>query len=220
MNIKINYFIYLDPNNWRTIFEEQMGALYNLQLYHTATQIYVSAVCDSTEPYLQLLQLIYIKYPKIIFGNFELGHHAGEFYGFKTLYDIADNDDNTILLHFHSKGISSGYDKTRLLMFEHTIKNYQTYIDAFTNNKEIQIAGAIINPAGFVYFTFFWVRGSYVKKYCKLPKFSLDRYIWELYTVSEYSQENKNITYSPYNYIANTADEAIHCHELLDNLGK
>lgn len=222
MKLKVNYFIFLKPDAWEPVFEEQIGGLYKLQLYNDAIQIIVSAVSDFPEEYHKVLNLIYTKYPKIVFGNFELGHHAGEYYGFKTLYDIAEDNEDTIILHYHSKGICSGYDETRSLMFKHTIENYKTYVNAFENNKNIQLAGAIINPEGFTYFTFFWVRSSYLKRYCIVPKFTLDRFYWEIYTATDYSKQQKEsgnvIIYSPYNFIANTADEAIMYHEELKSM--
>jgi len=197
MKIKIVYFAYLIPNKWETIVEEQLSQLKESSLYNEADEIFMSVIADDIE-LNNLILFLKNKYPKITIINV-FKDNVYEFPGIKTLYEIAQNDDDTdtVLLCFHSKGMMSNQHATRNCLFKYTIENYKQYIDEFDNNKLLEVAGAIPHIAGFIYFNFFWCRSSYVKNYCSEPIVSENRYIWEIWIGSQYSRKYKVITYSP-----------------------
>jgi len=102
-----------------------------------------------------LKQLIKSDYPKIEIAN-HFYENVYEYVGIKNVYDISsEQEDNTIILYFHSKGMTSYQDDDRRKLFNKTISNYKDAIEAFENDKEIDIVCAIPNHNGFAYYNFF-----------------------------------------------------------------
>ena len=197
LTTKIVYFAYLVPNRWHWIVKEQLDALKNLDLYEMAANIYFNVISDDVE-LEQLKQLLKTDYPKIEIAN-HFYENVYEYAGIKNVYDISsEQEDNTIILYFHSKGMKSYEDDDRRKLFSKTISNYTDAIEAFQNDKEIDIVCAIPNHNGFAYYNFFWIRSSYVKKWLPEPVISDDRFMWEIYIGKNYSRKEKVITYSPF----------------------
>jgi hypothetical protein len=195
MNIKIVYFANLIPNTWEPIITEQLDSLKKLELYNKASNIYMSVISNDRE-LIKLKELINIKYKKIELKNIFKENYY-EYPGIKTLYQIAQDDDDEIILYFHSKGITSNQHENRKYLFSHTIENYNLYLQEFKRNKELEVAGIFPNVDGFCYFNFFWTRSSYVRNYCSKPEISENRYIWEVWIGTEFSRKKEVITFSP-----------------------
>jgi hypothetical protein len=111
--------------------------------------------------------------------------------------------------------MTSNQDEIRIKLFNHTIKNYNIYIDEFINNPELEVAGMIPNNSGFIFYNFFWARASYIHNYCSKPEntpeyIKDERYTWEMWLGKDYcNKKEKVITYSPiikYNSIYNNED--------------
>lgn len=199
MNIKIVYFACLIPCIWQLIVEEQLDALIELPLYKMIKEMYISVIIFDKNDYQELLNVIS---KKDVLNKIKLGvisyENTFEYPGIKTLYDISDYDDNTIILYFHSKGMTSKLPIIRKKLFDYTILNYQEYIDEFSKDKELDIAGFIPDQSGFIYFNFFWVRSNYIRSWCPYPKPDTNRFIWEVWTGKEYSTIPRKIkTWSP-----------------------
>ena len=217
MKIKIVYFAYLIPDKWYSIIDEQMNSLKNCGLYDDAIDIIISVVSDDNE-LPKLKKLLQEKYDKIIIKNI-FKDNVYEYPGLKTIYQIAEDEDDIILLYFHSKGITSNQHETRRYLFKHTIENYKEIINEFIKNKNLDIACAIPHINGFAYFNFFWARSSYIRNYCSKPEISTNRYIWEVWVGNEFSRKKKIITYSPiikYDQVTST-DEVWNIHNKMVN---
>ena len=195
MNIKIVYFANLIPNTWESIITEQLESLKKLELYNKASNIYMSVISNDRE-LIKLKELINSKYKKIELKNIFKENYY-EYPGIKTLYQIAQDDDDEIILYFHSKGITSNQHENRKYLFNHTIENYNLYLQEFKRNKELEVGGIFPNVDGFCYFNFFWTRSSYVRNYCSRPEISENRYIWEVWIGTEFSRKKEVITFSP-----------------------
>ena len=195
INIKIVYFANLIPNSWESIIIEQLDSLKKLELYNKASNIYMSVISNDRE-LIKLKELINSKYKKIELKNIYKENYY-EYPGIKTLYQIAQDDDDEIILYFHSKGITSNQHENRKYLFNHTIENYNLYLQEFKRNKELEVAGIFPNVDGFCYFNFFWTRSSYVRNYCSRPEISENRYIWEVWVGTEFSRKKEVITFSP-----------------------
>jgi hypothetical protein len=212
MKTKIVYFAYLMKDKWEPIVEEQLSSLKKLKLYDEAINIYMSVISDDEQ--LEKLR-IFLKdnYPKVeINGIYK--DNVYEYAGIKTLYKIAEDEDDIALLYFHSKGMTSNQHETRQYLFKYTIENYENYLNEFDNNSKLEVAGAIPHIHGFIYFNFFWVRSSYVRNWCSRPEVSDNRYIWEVWVGSEFSRKKEIITYSSiikYDQVTNT-DEVWNIH--------
>ena len=195
LNVKIVYFANLIPNSWEPIIIEQLDSLKKLELYNKASNIYMSVISNDRE-LIKLKELINSKYKKIQLKNIFKENYY-EYPGIKTLYQIAQDDDDEIILYFHSKGITSNQHENRKYLFNHTIENYNLYLQEFKRNKELEVAGIFPNVDGFCYFNFFWTRSSYIRNYCSRPEISENRYIWEVWIGTEFSRKKEIITFSP-----------------------
>jgi hypothetical protein len=195
MKIKIVYFAYLIPDKWLPIVEEQLDSLKSLELYNESSNIYMTVISDDNQ-LTTLKELLANKYSKVEIKNV-FQDNVYEYPGLKTIYQIAEDDDDTLLIYFHSKGMTSNQHETRQYLFKYTFENYKDYLKEFENNKHLEVAGAIPHENGFIFFNFFWARSSYVRNYCEKPIVSDNRYIWEVWIGSEFSRKKEIITYSP-----------------------
>ena len=197
--IKIVYFAFLAPNVWLSVVTEQLNALKSLDLYEEAANIYFSVISNDNE--LELLKaLLKTQYPKVEIIN-HFYENVYEYPGIKAVYDISnETEDNTLILYFHSKGMTSHQHGHRRRLFDITIQNYKEAIEEFEKNNEIDVICALPHYHGFAYFNFFWVKSSYVKKWVPEPTVSDNRFVWEVWIGNgerRFSKKEKIITYSP-----------------------
>jgi len=201
MKIKIVYFTFLVPNKWLDIVLEQLNMLKSLDLYNIA-DIYMSVISLSNNELIVLKKLIHHNFNKIKLINIYY-RNIYEYPGIKTVYELSENDDNTLILYFHSKGMISNQHVTRKTLFNHTIKNYNIYINEFINNPKLEVACMVPCLNGFAYYNFFWARSSYIYNYCSKPEntkeyMKNDRFTWEMWLGNHYcNKKEKIITYSP-----------------------
>ena len=118
MKIKIVYFAYLIPDKWLPIIEEQLDSLKNLELYNESSNIYMTVISDDNE-LATLKELLANKYSKVEIKNV-FHDNVYEYPGLKTIYQIAEDDDDTLLIYFHSKGMTSNQHETRQYLFKYT----------------------------------------------------------------------------------------------------
>ena len=197
--IKIVYFAYLIPNVWKPIIEEQLTALANTNLYDLAEEIFITVNIVQTEDLVQLIELLKERWPKVKLGYVSYRNDY-EYLGIFHLHVLSQEySRDCILLYFHSKGMTSNLPKIRQNLFKYTIENYQEYVNAFSTNPELDIAGAVPHKDGFIFFNFFWIRSNYIRKYCPWPNPTSNRFIWEVWFGGEYSTKKRNHikTWSP-----------------------
>ena len=177
MKIRIVYFAYLAPGAWRPVVLEQLNALKALALYGSST-IHMSVVSNDAE-LAGLREMLARDYPEITLANV-FQENVFEYPGIKTVWEAAqESDPDTIILYFHSKGMTSGEHDARRKLFTWTIENHYYYAKAFENDPRLDIGCLMPHVEGFAYFNFFWVRAGYVKAHCPKPEISADRYVWE-----------------------------------------
>lgn len=196
MKIKIVYFIFLVPNRWESIVDEQLSSLKKLDLFNINDEIVIACVGNKDE-FNKLSNFISKNYPKIEIKEYSEQNHF-EYLGFKTLYEIADDD--SIILYFHTKGVVSGQNNNtnnllRPILFTNIIENYSKYILELKNNQ-VDIGTLFPHNRSFAFYNFFWIRGDYVKKYLPLPIPSKNRFVWEEWIGNPYSKKENIKTYS------------------------
>lgn len=202
VKIKVVFYVFLVPEKWEKIFTGQIERLKKLGLYDHAT-VYISASGEDKE-LEKLRSLIKRKYSKLVEKNFQYNNEF-EYPGIKTVYDIAENDDDAFILYFHTKGIVSGQNRISDLLSAYTIDNYEHYIDQFQKDKQLDVCCVIPSVYGFAYFNYFWVRSSYVRNYCNKPVpddcfMKNGRFTWEMWLgyYNGYSRKINVKTYSPF----------------------
>ena len=143
MKLKVVYFAYLLKDKWEKIVLEQLNCLVKCGLYNEAENIYMSVGYEEYSELTKLINLVKDNYPKIILLNM-FKENLYEYPGIKTLYDISDFDNDTYILYFHSKGITSLDNVSiRQTLFKYTISNYKEYVNKFIEDKNIDISGII-----------------------------------------------------------------------------
>jgi len=94
MKIKIVYFAYLIPDKWLPIVEEQLDSLKSLELYNESSNIYMTVISDDNQLTI-LKKLLADKYSKVEINNV-FQDNVYEYPGLKTIYQIAEDDDDTL----------------------------------------------------------------------------------------------------------------------------
>lgn len=182
--IVYNAFIYLPRKNWATLIEQQLTNLVDNGLADRAERIYISLSMENTTSKHHVSTISNRIHS--IFGNkasieATIGNRF-EYPGIRAVYDIAQarrqntsvNNNNTIILYFHSKGMfnagvntkgesstapRSGMEKK---LFRTVIDTWPKVLGAFSlSTPYIDRAGYAASPTGFLWYNFFWVRGSY-----------------------------------------------------------
>jgi hypothetical protein len=193
MKIKIVYFAYLKPNQWEDIVLEQLWDLKSTPLYDLADSINIS-VCSDESSLKRLKQHIWAKFKKINIINWQ-SNNSYEYPGIKAIWDLSKDDDDSIVLYFHTKGMTSqekikGVDGLRKFLHKNTISNFESYLTEFKNNPGLDVGCVFPSEFGFSWYNFFWIRSSYVKNYLPEPIPNKNRYTWERFIGSEYSKKD------------------------------
>lgn len=201
MKVKIVYFAYLKPNDWEEIVLEQLWSLKNSGLYDLAESIYISLCCNEND-LKRIKQHIWAKFKKIQIINI-FDYNTYEYPGFKAVWDISQDNDESIILYFHTKGMTSekkinGVKELRNFITKNTILNYETYLNEFKKTKDLDVGCIFPSEFGFSWYNFFWVRSSYVKEHLSKPEVNKNRYYWERYIGSEYSTKKDVKCFSPF----------------------
>lgn len=214
MKIKVVYFAYLkDVNgtNWEEVVCEQMNSLKSIGLYNIIEDVSLVVVCDDKQ-LKRLKQHIWAKWKKVkIYARTNVNQY--EYPGLKAVWEIAQKEDDSIILYFHTKGISNsskkrGGSSIRRIMFDTTIRNYDLYLEEFKKNKDLDLGMVFPSEYGFSWYNFFWAKSSYVKNHLPEPKYTSHRYYWERWIGSEYSSKKDIKTFSPFLGYKKTGNKA------------
>ena len=201
VNLKVVYFSYQIPVIREPIVIEQLSSLKSLDLYYIA-DIYMSVNTNDTE--LEKLKLLLKDhFAKIKLINISNSNQF-EYPGIKTVYELSENNNDTFILYFHSKGMTSNQHLVRQKLFEHTIANYKIAIQEFIKNPELDVVSAIPATWGFGYYNFWWARSSYIYQYVQEPQNTPEfmknwRFTWEMWlgNYNNYSLKKAILTFSP-----------------------
>ena len=185
--INIIYFVWINPNkNYKNIIKGQLNDILNCKILEKAN-LYVEICCED----LNLIDSI-----KSIFSvidiDFKINFYTKnyyEYYGIKKMYDLAIKEPMKYYLYFHSKGMFNYnninerhiYEKT---LTKGTLYQYEKVINLFEKNNDITKIGlfpSAHNNNNFIWFNFFWARGTYLNT-CENPIITDNRYYYELWS--------------------------------------
>jgi hypothetical protein len=175
MSIKIIYYAYLFGKDWQSVIYEQLGGLKQLDLYNEAENIYLN-VSGEEKNIDEFRNIVNGHYPKMTIDRVTTENQF-EYPGIRSLYDHAQSNPQSLYLYFHTKGVVSKSHDYRRKLFRYTIENYKQYLDIFNRNPDINLMGICPSVERWIWFNFFWVRGSCVLT-AEPPKIT-DRYYYE-----------------------------------------
>ena len=188
--INIIYFAWINPKKpYKTIIQGQLEDLLQYGLLELST-LYIEVCCEQ-ENLVQEIQALIAK----ILGNnaYELQVHTEnkyEYYGIKKMYDLSEKEPDKTYLYFHSKGMMSHYDNTcdrhkyERTLTKGTLCNVPTVLDIFAKQPHVMKIGlfpANNHSQNFIWFNFFWARGTYLRT-CEDPIVSTNRFYYETWS--------------------------------------
>lgn len=104
-----------------------------------------------------------------------------EYEGINLVWNLAVKSPENIYLYFHSKGISSTSNHRSMSerkLFKTIIDSWKNVIDIFSDNPNINKVGLTASEPGWMWFNFWWARGTYLSK-CEQPIITTRRHYYE-----------------------------------------
>lgn len=182
--IIIVFYVYADqPNCWRNTIQEQINDIKVCGILHVS-DLYIHLSCsidlkEAIKSYIdgQLSKLCHINYSYTSNNQFE-------YPALHQLYTLAQTNQNKIFVYFHTKDIShldSTYKRSELnkTLTRSTLWNYNKVLNIFKMKPHINKIGLFpAQTQGWIWYNFFWVRGSFIAT-AKEPIISSDRWYYE-----------------------------------------
>jgi hypothetical protein len=176
--IIIVYYIYINPQrNWKCIISGQINDLKNIGLL-SVSKLYCVICTPSINLFNECKKLINIvnaNYYHITVNNYE-------YPGIKKLHELGTIYPEKIFFYMHSKGMvfhkNNGRNIQETQVLQNTIKYWKYILYIFKNYSFIDKAGLFPDHSGVIWFNFFWIRGSFLKK-LNPPIISSNRYYYE-----------------------------------------
>jgi len=175
--INVVYFVFLNPNRcWHKIVVNQ---LLDFKKLNMDCRFFIQVDYWNKIDKMIFESFINNIYPSA-FVNYSFGNNF-EYNGIKRIYDLAHEFPNDIFLYFHSKGmLFSGNGErttTEKKIFDKVISEYQHVLNIF-DKYDINRVGLCCADSGFMWFNFWWARGSYLIN-CEDPQIEGYRYYYE-----------------------------------------
>lgn len=181
-DIFIVYFINTKVNdNYYNLMKQQLDHLKSTEILGrfkdgliSKTHLFIVAISDNEEKIRKEINEI------CPFSHLDVyNEDTFEYRGIQKVYDLATYDN--IILYFHSKGISrisAGRTPEEQSIFRGVIENWYSNLDRFLRFESIDKLGLATSEKGFVWYNFWWVRGSFVKQ-LEYPVISPRRHYYE-----------------------------------------
>lgn len=182
MPVTVVYYAYLLPGRWKVIVEGQLceyvasglprRCCTHVVLCGDAQQLVHARVCVS----------------RCLAGHRHNIHTSNEnlfeYPGIKLAHDLSLVQPDHLYLYFHSKGMvfhdQAGRLPQEMVLFRSVVTDWHKVLSIFEELKTVNKVGYAASYAGFMWGTFFWVRGSYLSR-CQPPAVTEDRYFFESY---------------------------------------
>jgi hypothetical protein len=176
--IIIVYYIYINPQrDWKCIISGQINDIKSIGLL-SVSKLYCVICTPSINLFNECKKLINVvnaNYYHITINNYE-------YPGIKKLHELGTIYPEKIFFYMHSKGMvfhgTGGRNREEIKILRNTIKNWNYIISIFKNYSFIDKAGLFPDHSGIIWFNFFWIRGSFLKK-LNPPIVSSNRYYYE-----------------------------------------
>lgn len=184
-NLHIIYYVYVTNQlNWRCIVKGQIeDIIYSNLLQFSYLHICLSGDYDVIIDAKSMIQDM-LSFEKKTLVEFIIEEkNLYEYPGIHTLYKIAKENPDHIFFYMHSKGvshdnISENRSNINIYLTRMTLWNYSKVKKIFNNRPQINKIGLFPSTKGWIWYNFFWVRGSYLVS-CYEPVISSKRHYYE-----------------------------------------
>lgn len=190
--LKLVYFAFINRNsNWQEILSGQLRQLKSYGLLDEV-DLYVH-ITDSTYIFNDVISIIngICRNAMISFS----GDNEFEYPAIHLVYDLANQEPDSIIMYLHTKGISYNIQKRKIkevALVAGTFQNWRKNMEAF-KNKKISKIGLFAGDAsiekkeelqtkrGWIWFNFWYARGSYIISNCLKPSINPNRFYYEVW---------------------------------------
>jgi len=198
-----NCFVYTKRPNWKEYIAEQLGDFVKSGLAIAANEINVVISMDKPNSSWYMHEdAVHVELAKAAVDIVReiipravvelVAENQFEYPGINLMWNKANSLDkskapNTLFLYYHSKGMFNPENKTDphllrdqswLRLQKHVIDPWKQILVKFAENPGLNKAGYAASPAGFIWFNWMWVRGSYLQNVIK-PVLTSNRYYYE-----------------------------------------
>lgn len=214
-NIHIVYYINCICNeNWFSWAFNQI----NLVKYMNATIYVISTVEKSKET--EFITKILNICPNIIIECYY--ENEFEYRGIKKIWELGQihNNKNDILLYFHSKGVThhTSYESNKNDHYNIILKDIELIKEIFTIFPIIDKIGYCSGGIGWIWYNFWYVRGSYINK-VEMPIKTNRRHYYEDYISRKVNDNDKySLNERPLNYYVNSLNSCYGFHTDKNNI--
>jgi len=134
-----------------------------------------------------------------------------EYPGIHLLWELGQkNEDNTVLLYYHSKGIThinanEKYKRNELeeILFNKVILDRKKYMKNFLENNSLKKCGHSVSDMGFIWHNYFFIKNDYLKQK-EEPILTENRYYYEGWSGSGIYKDSFSVEKPNYVYNANS----------------
>lgn len=184
MEINVVYYIFINPDrDWKIIVEGQLNDLKVSGIEYK--QIYIHICCEQKKLIEDCKKIIEINI-NVIYSESYINQF--EYPGLKLLYDLSQNNSDSIFLYIHSKGMVFNNPKNEKNEFQRndferttlrgTLYYWKNAKNILENVDFINKVGLWPSEKGFIWVNFFYIRSSYIKI---PPIITNDRWWYEEY---------------------------------------
>ena len=190
--IHIVYFINTLVNDtYPFLFSTQMNDLFSTRILdETHAHLHIEMVASPQDFRIhEILKNIFgEKYQSKITTTVHVQNNY-EYPGLDRVWRLGQNmsKNDEIILYFHSKGISwCTYDETKnrdalgTYLFDVVIRPWKKIMDIFRDNPGIDKIGHSPSPSGWIWYNFFWIRGTFAQQ-LERPIITSRRHYYEDY---------------------------------------
>lgn len=201
--VTVIYFCSInDKVDWQSILSGQLMQLRTIGIDEIA-DIYIH-ICGQNYNLDLAIRLISEIVPSAIVSS--TTHNQFEYPAISLVWKLARESPDRIYLYFHSKGMFSGNAglMQQKKLFKSTIASWRKVLNLFENHENVNKIGLAASETGWIWFNFWWARGTYIAG-CEEPKITDNRYYYEEWLYRRSSEAKP----STVNECYSLADDAI-----------
>jgi len=203
--IKLIYYVFIDRyTNWIAIVGGQLLQLKAYGLLDEAT-LYIH-ITDPTGIFLDVIELINTITKSAVISQSVANQF--EYPAIKLAYDMARYNPDALFIYLHTKGMSYGIHSRlplEVALTTGTFESWRRKIEAFSNPyvNKMGLFPAAFDPnvvksyntkGGWMWYNFWYARGSYLAKSCEDPKITFKRWYYEVWLGGPYEENEGEAT--------------------------
>ena len=171
--ISVVYYAFISPVyvHWRYLVSEQLSELRPIVTSKYLTDVHAVFASENVSLLSEAASVAKFKLPTV--NIHEIHENLFEYPGIHLVWELANKNrsrDVDYFLYFHSKGmVNSNFNSHKIMRTGYNVAltaavilQWELVLHLFSTRSDVKKVGYISSCKGFVWFNFFWVRGSYI----------------------------------------------------------